>query len=282
VDKTEIEAWLNHTARKRPRGLRRGAARFIRNGLSTVEKRPIFVLGNQKSGTTVIAALLAEATQLPVTLDLNGLIADPGLQLRLKDGRETFEAFVDEYRYEFSRKIIKEPVLTLFHRELAETFPSAKFVFIVRDPRDNIRSILNRLRIPGDKSSEEATSFAEVRRNPVWALVLDTNWLNVPSGSYIDALAKRWNICSSCYDEERMVLIRYEDFKRNKENCIYRLAEQVEADVRKTIADKVDVQYQFKGNNDLPWRKYFGEQNLRHIEKTCAFYMNRFDYETSF
>ena len=42
------------------------------------DSTPIFLLGNQKSGTTAIAALLAEATDLSVTLDFTRAINSPG------------------------------------------------------------------------------------------------------------------------------------------------------------------------------------------------------------
>ena len=42
------------------------------------ESEPVFILGVQKSGTTAIAALLADATGLPATLDITRAISRPG------------------------------------------------------------------------------------------------------------------------------------------------------------------------------------------------------------
>ncbi|NEP45581.1 MAG: hypothetical protein F6K35_42755, partial [Okeania sp. SIO2H7] len=114
-----------------------------------INPQPILVLGNQKSGTSAIAALLAEMTDLSVTIDLRKEIPNPTYDKIIK-GELTFSEFVQLNKLDFSRDIVKEPNLTLLDRELAEYFPNSDFVFVIRDPRDNIRSILNRLQLPGN------------------------------------------------------------------------------------------------------------------------------------
>ena len=70
-----------------------GFTRLFENLKATVNARPIFILGNQKSGTTAIAALLAKITGLSVALDLRKEVHRPIIQ-KVKKGDVSFEAFV--------------------------------------------------------------------------------------------------------------------------------------------------------------------------------------------
>lgn len=125
--------------------------RYVRSRFATVTLAPVFVLGNQKSGTTVIAASLAHCADVSVTLDIRDLTADRLADLY--DGSVSPSRFVDRYRRAFCREVIKELGLTFAYETLREHFLEATFVLIVRDPRDNIRSVLNRLDLPGDAFS---------------------------------------------------------------------------------------------------------------------------------
>lgn len=239
---------------------------------------PIFVLGHQKSGTTAVAALLSKATLAPTTLDLTRAISDPATQLKLRYKLLSFDDFIKKYTYEFSKKIVKEPFLTFFYKDLLRIFPDAIFLHIVRDPRDNIRSILNRLNIPGNRSDINPFSYSEIKKTPVWSLAFDSSWMGEPSNSYIDAMSKRWNIFCDNYDPKNQILIRYEDFKNDKEKVIYKLAETLNLPVVESIKNDVNKQFQPKGDNSLSWNEFYGEKNLKHIEQICSKYMERFDY----
>ena len=72
---------------------------------------PIFILGNEKSGTTIIAASLAKATQQTVTLDIEGLW-DP-VQTQLFTREIELSKVIARNARAFSNQIIKEPVLTV-------------------------------------------------------------------------------------------------------------------------------------------------------------------------
>ena len=50
---------------------------------SIVNPKPLFILGNQKSGTTVIANLLSQATSKSLTSDFQNAISHKTLQLEL-------------------------------------------------------------------------------------------------------------------------------------------------------------------------------------------------------
>ncbi len=79
-----------------------------------------------------------------------------------------------------------------------------------------------------------------------------------------------------------MILIRYEDFIKDKEKEIYHLADRLDLDLRHDISHKVNIQYQSKGRSDVTPVAFFGEKNLRRIETVCHVQMERFGYPSYF
>src|SRR5919112_5454843 len=121
---------------------------FVRNRTTRINHRPLIFLGKGKSGTTAITALFADATGKTGALDIRGLYID-GLRPILR-GHSHLRSVIKTQRVAFSRDILKQPTLTWLYEQLRECFPDARFVMIVRDPRDNIRSVFNRMGIDGD------------------------------------------------------------------------------------------------------------------------------------
>lgn len=170
-------------------------ARYVRSRFAKIKQDPVFVLGNQKSGTTVIAAALAHCADVSATLDIRDLTADR--LAGLYEGSVSSSRFVDRYRRAFSRTVIKEPGLTFAYETLREHFPKATFVLIVRDPRDNIRSLLNRLDLPGDASSLPSGALTEV--NAIWQQIVKNDVLGIDAEHYVASLARRWNRAATVY-----------------------------------------------------------------------------------
>ena len=237
---------------------------------------PIFILGNQKSGTSAIAMLLAISTSHSVVIDLPGMY-EP-VQTSIHSGKVKFDDFIRSNRFDFSQNIIKEPCLTFLYSELKQFFPQARFVIIVRDPRDNIRSILNRLEMRGDL--ENIDHLINPNISPEWQLVLDGRWLGLQGKTYIEMLSARWNRAADVYLKQtnEMFLVRYEDFIKDKVGTIERLARQLRLPRANSISDKVDIQYQARGNGGISWEDFFGLKNLECIEKICGSRMRMFGY----
>jgi len=228
--------------------------------------RPLFVFGNQKSGTTAIAGLLAAATQRRATLDFAGA-TEPHIGRLLR--RETPLAdFVRHNSWAFSAQIVKEPNLTFAAPQLMEHFAAPRAVFIVRDPRDNIRSILDRLELPGDLESLDVES---VRANRTWRSLLAGRDLGLAEDHYIATLAWRWlraiEILQSAH--ARFVLLRYEDFKVDRPGAIAQLAEELELDATRDIGALEQHSFQRPGT-PRPAREFFGRKNLGRIESICG------------
>lgn len=244
---------------------------------SRVNACPILVTGNQKSGTTAIAALLAEMTGASVSLDLKKEMPSPTFH-RVRSGDLSIDAFVRRNRLDFSRHIIKEPNFVVLYDALLHRFPESTWVFIVRDPRDNIRSILNRLRLPGNLHDLDRPYCGLFQQ--AWNLYLDGRWLGIENGNYIDVLASRWKLAADLYLQHRrtMILVRYEDFEKAKIEQIENLAHRLGLEPRHDITDHLDVAYQPPGDRTVAWREFFGADNLSRIERACRPAMEQLGY----
>jgi hypothetical protein len=148
----------------------------------------------------------------------------------------------------------------------------------MRDPRDNLRSILDRLELPGHKKCLREGDTTDI--DPVWQLVLDGEWMGLGGEQYIDRLAARWARAAQIYleYEEEFCLVRYEDFLEDKVGEIVGLTERLGLEQKHDIRDKVDVQYQPRGNRSVDWNTFFGEANLLRIEKRCGPFMKELGY----
>ncbi|QHS23510.1 sulfotransferase family protein [Virgibacillus sp. MSP4-1] len=251
------------------------------NRIATINQEPIIIIGNHKSGTSAIAALLSELTGKSATIDLPG-ICEP-IQPQLHRKEISFETFVENNKYDFSKDIIKEPSLTFLYKDFMNYFPEATVVFIVRDPRDNIRSILNRVDIPGHLPHiNQEENIRKLKEAPTdWERVIDSRWLGIEGENYIEWMAHRWNLAVDIYNKhiDSMQLIRYEDFVKDKRGAIEELAEKLGLAKGKDIAEKVDVQFQPRGKNrNIDTFTFFGPDNLKKIEDICHTRMKIFGY----
>jgi hypothetical protein len=245
--------------------------------LARPHPNPVFVLGNQKSGTSAIAALLGLSTGLSVAVDLRREMQRQ-TWLRVRRGDLSFDSFVRRNALDFSRAIVKEPNLTFFHDELIRRAPSARCVFVVRDPRDNVASILDRLGIPGNLAALGEEQCAAV--DPGSELVLDGSWLGIEAGGhYVERLAARWNACVDVYlaRQADLVLVRYEDFVADKVGEIERLAARLGLEGGRDIRGRVDTPFQPAGSRSSDWSTFFGQENLTRIERICGDRMRTLD-----
>lgn len=241
--------------------------------IAEVNERPLFVLGNQKSGTTAVAALLAEHTGRSATLDFR--FPSARALGEVYAGRCSVEAFVERRALYFARDIVKEPELAFLFEPLAAAFPQAQFVMVVRDPRDNIRSLLNRLRIPGHR---ERIDLSQFELGPVWRRIVTGSALEGRRENYVETLAARWNRAAGLYlrHSQTMPLLRYEDFLAGKEAQISELARRLGYAHVNDISDRVDVQFQPSGDACVSW--FFGKHNLQRIQRVCGENMRALGY----
>lgn len=232
---------------------------------------PVFILGNQKSGTSAIAALLAKATRNSYDIDLGGLRVPEYEKIYFHKSLLP-NVIRQRAAIEFSKDIVKEPNLTFLYSELRSLYPKAKFVFIVRDPRANIRSILNRLNIPGNLSSIDVNKYPEL--SPMWHAILLNKWVGNydVSINYIGRSSERWQQSVNSYLEspDNCVLVRYEDFDQEKIATIEAIATALNLPIQADISPYIDIQYQPAGLKTTDYLSFFGSTNLNIIQHQCA------------
>ena len=238
--------------------------------------------GNQKAGTTAIAALLARASGLRFSNDplwhIASLDAHESVVADLMAGRLDVGRVVRRYRAYFSAEIIKDPNFSCIYPQLGEYFPQSPQVFIMRDPRQNIRSILDRLGIDG---RSDALGPEQERALPArWKAFLAGEEMGISDGNHVERLAQRWNRVLRCYLERdaSVCLVRYEDFMADKAGCIGELAAKLGLAVRHDIRDHLDQQFQPRGNRAIALDAFFSPRNLAAIESICGDGMARFGY----
>lgn len=247
---------------------------FFRKHFPNVNAKPLFLFGNQKSGTTAIAALLAIYGRLPVTLDIGGFKLEE--QDDLHACRLDIGQFIQRHKFEFSASIIKEPALTFLYDHLKNYFKLSKSVFIIRDPRDNTRSILNRVKVDG----KAANNPDYCQMPPLWQRIVDNRWLGLDYDFFIDSLAARWNLAADVYlnHPDDFVLVKYEDFVKQKIETIETLARAFSMEKKTDITPYIDVQFQPAGMKSVQWKEFFGQENLNRIEEICKERMAIFNY----
>lgn len=256
--------------------------RIYRMKMARLHPEPIIILGNQKSGTTAIASLLGEATGQSVTIDMfrHSNKKEPFFRESLYNQSLPLNTFIQKNSFYFSTKIIKEPELTFFYKDLREIFPMAKIIFVIRDPRDNIKSILNRLNIPGDLSEIGKDYIYKLNGLIGWQSIIQGRCPEIDGKNYIERLSKRWNMASDIYlqNKDNILLIRYEDFVDSKVSSINHLAEEAGLEIISDISEKVDVQYQPRGNHNINIKDFFGKENLEVINTFCSSNMQKLLY----
>ncbi len=263
----------------RSRALTKNICFEIAKKTALINKQPVIVLGVQKSGTTAVAALLGKATGAKVSIDFIHH-ATMEYRRRLFDRQLSFGRFVKDNRYYFARRIIKDPDLTFFVDDLLAHFPRGRFVFVVRDPRDCIRSILNRVILSGRLTAVDYSHWDTFVNGRNWQMIVEGRWPLVPGYTHIEKLAHRWNLGAEMYlqHHDKMSLLRYEQFVQDKAGCISTLANVAGLAPVHSIAEYVDFQFQPRGNPRVCLREFFGADNLQVIETVCGRNMERFGY----
>lgn len=248
----------------------------LRSVFHRPHEAPIFVFGNQKSGTTAIAGLLAAATDETLISDFLGA-REPYLGPLLR-GETSVADFVTKNAWAFSARIVKEPSLSFVAPGLLDHFPKSRAVFIVRDPWANIRSILGRLTMRGDRDTPLREDGK--RLNPTWQSILTGRDLGLLPDHYIDVLAKRWvraaQICEGLGD--RVVALRYEDFNRSKTQTIAHLIGALGLTARNDISNILNFPFQRSGQSGQNLAEFFGP-NLERVDAICGETAARLGYQ---
>ena len=227
---------------------------------------PSFILGMQKSGTSAVAGLLALRTGTPVAIDLEREWRRSTI-VKAATSSAAFDRFVRRNATDFARPVVKEPGLTFVHDRLLERWPSASVVIIVREPVATLRSVIERLGIPGDRPRLGSDELALVPQP--WRSVLDNRWLGIDCEHYVDQLAERWCVAArlALARQDDWFTARYEDFVADKIGMVDRMAEHLGLPVVAEIDAFLDRPFQPRGARRDP-EEVFGPNLERIVRRT--------------
>lgn len=166
--------------------------------------------------------------------------------------------------------------------QIFSKFPESKFILIIRDSRDNIRSILDKINIPGNK---ETNPNMLKRLKPGWKQIFEPELFHWDCKRYIDVLCYRWNYAASIsdkYKSQNIIIVKYEDFNKDKIVFIKNLANHLEEKGHGDIYQFINVPFQPRGENKhISWQEFYGEKNLHRIESLCRDIMKNYGYKKS-
>jgi hypothetical protein len=273
----KINKKMQFFARQLRHKVNREISGFFSDQISCPDK--IFIMGNQKSGTSAIASLLAMASEKTYCIDI--FVKMASYESKILDGDYLFEDFVSEASFYFKKEIVKEPEFIFFYDELNSLFPKSTFINIVRDPFSNIRSILNRLKLTAS-DAEKITNLTEslLPENPLWDLLVDTNRMPYRGRNMFEMLVSRWQYAVNIrpnFVEKNFLTVRYEDFLQDKINFINDLCVSLGLEIKKDVSPYLNVNFQPKG---IPVAKenFFSKEQIDFIYENCSEDMKRYDY----
>ena len=259
-----------------------GVSKFFSNSVKKPSISPIIIIGHQKSGTTAIAQLLGKGIGKSVSID--PFYRTPNKQTQLPSvysNKKMLGVYIAKNGYLFSEGIIKDPEFSFFYPELKILYPHSKFVFIIRNPFDNIKSIFDRLKIPGDIKEFDENFFPEVTKTWDWHTILNGELTHIKGKNIVETLALRWVYSTHVYldNQQHFVLVKYEDFRKNKIESISNLSINLGEIVRNDISDVMNKQFQPKGKSAFVEAKdFFSKENFETIGRICGD-LNRTIYE---
>lgn len=171
-------------------------------------------------------------------------------------------------------------------------FPDARFVFLQRDGRDNVNSLINAWRTPRYRTYAlpEPHSIPGVDPN-WWKFVLYPGWRDDAAGPLEVVCAKQWGssndaalAASSKIDDSRWISIRYEDLVQDPEEQVGRLMSALDLPYESAVKAKAASTRTTAINTVTPpemgkWRKENPEE-IRSILPVIAPTMEALGYPT--
>lgn len=238
------------------------------------------IIGNPKTGTSVISSLIANRGGLTRTIDIPEMWYK---QIDLYRDEIRLEDFVKRNPHRFNKSLVKEPDLTFLYDKIVSMFPEAKIILIIRHPIDNIRSILDRVNISPNSLPIKVDNINNRNIIEPWKWFLTGEVLkNNPANKVPYTLAHNWVYTVNLYlnNQDSIYLIRYEDFIEDKIKFIDKYCEDLNIEKNNDISNLIDKQYQPKGKNkNKKVEELFSMEVIEKIENICSIEMRKLGYE---
>jgi hypothetical protein len=245
---------------------------------SNIFNQPIIILSAPRAGSTLLFELLAQAKDLwTIGGESHAVIEGipqfcPGYQdsisnvLTENDGdeysisllKQNFQkALINRKKQSYSlqadgviRFLEKTPKNSLRIRFLNKVFPDAKFIYLVRDPKENISSILDAW---NSKSFITYPNLPEFKDR--WSLILLPNWPDLKNKSNAEIATWQWKVCNETIlnelkeiPNERWQVVNYQDLILNPDKVITKTCEFIGVEKDQYLTDIT--------NNKLPLSEF--------------------------
>ena len=223
-------------------------------------ERPIFIIGAPRSGTSMLYAILRASSQLahwpgeahevweadhhPALRDwdsnaLTAADADPVTTARI---RRSFFLVTGSGK----RLIDKTPRNALRIPFIESVFPDARYVYLQRDGRDNVNSLINAWRTPRYRTYRLPEPHRIHGADPAWwKFTLYPGWREDITGPLEVVCAKQWKLSNDFALEalqevprERWERVRYEDLVAYPEDEVGRLLGFLELPYETAVREK--------------------------------------------
>jgi hypothetical protein len=264
-------------------------ARFLWND-ETSSSEHIFVVGPPRSGTTLVKNVLQShsavcgvegETGFFLRWDYAGFrhssVPDETMERLIRESRSAIELFerlatTIKGKTGGAHFLEKTPNHALRMDYITEHFPNSKIVFVVRDPRDGVRS---------------------AREHPViWSTFPDEDRL----GGYMEVWRRSVQAHLRHAKRDSALLVRYEDFCRCPWKCLQGLSEAIGIEVQDHQLDPSaygdtpasESQTHFRLREPITpesvgaWRDELTEKEVRRVERTLVEEMQAFGYSLQY
>jgi hypothetical protein len=251
------------------------------------ESEHIFVLGPPRSGTTLVKNVVQSHTDVCgiegeswfflranyADVCLPGISADT--EARIVQTSQSVTGLFDRWADVIKKRTVatyfleKTPESALRLDYITSHFPESHIVFIVRDPRDGLRSAQN---FPG-------------------------YWATLPDADRVGGYLATWKRSVRAYlhhaEHETMIRVRYEDFCREPEAQLSALSDKIGIEVQEHQLDPAAYGETEVSMNEAHsrlrqpitpdsigrWRQELSKDEVARIERTLADEMKALDYE---
>ncbi len=218
--------------------------------------RPVFIVSSPRSGSTLLFETLAQAGGLyTIGQESHALIEgmaalNPG-QLGYESNRLTASAATPAVAQELRQRmwaelrdrdgaaptgapvrvLEKTPKNSLRVPFLAEVFPQARFVYLYRDPRDTLSSMIEAWQSGRFRTYANLPGWEGLP----WSMLLVPGWRDLKGHSLQQVVAAQWNITMqtllddlSALPAERVQVVHYDAFLADPASEVARLCESLD------------------------------------------------------